>query len=522
MKKILLILLMIIMLPITVKAESKYLYDVLKNEAENNGLAKEYTGEHHDSFTKEPSKKIYHWYAETDEEGNQVLGKSNVIFAGFCWEMIRTTDTGGIKLMYIGVPNNNKCTYINSIGRTSINYSESVAAAGYMYNPNKDVKQTGRGTVRGQVYGTDVEYNNGNYTLTDIVSELDENHHYSCANETGECSIVRYYFDLTNNNYYYTELADGKNIEEAINEALYSEDVNQEDSKLKIFVDTWYENNMVEYTKYLEDTIFCNDRGITDLGVFNPHGGGLYNNVATRFNNYLYNTDLSCERITDQFSVSNSKAKLKYPVGLMTKPEMVLLNNNVIRNKNTYYWLLSPDSFQPHTSNFSRVNTNGTITRYATTVPYYVLPAISLKANTKYSSGDGSKENPYIVDLNNYYKVIVEESVKNGDIVFETEDISNLQEGEEVKFKITPVKGYILKDLKIIDEEENNVEYTTPDNINFKFTMPATDVTIKPQYKEINIPNNPNTKRQILLIVISVIILSIMTFIYFKKKKHKN
>ena len=58
MKKILLILLIIIMLPITVKAESKYLYDVLKNEAENNGLAKEYTGEHHDSFTEEPSKKM--------------------------------------------------------------------------------------------------------------------------------------------------------------------------------------------------------------------------------------------------------------------------------------------------------------------------------------------------------------------------------------------------------------------------------------------------------------------------------
>ena len=112
-----------------------------------------------------------------------------------------------------------------------------------------------------------------------------------------------------------------------------------------------------------------------------------------------------------------------------------------------------------------------------------IRPSISLKSRIKYNEGDGSKDNPYIIDTSNYYKVIVEEPVKKGDIEFETEDISNLPEGTEVKFKITPVTGYELKDLKIIDEENNNVEYTTKDKINFKFIMPATDVTIKPQYK---------------------------------------
>ena len=51
MKKMFVILSLLI-LPLTVKAESGYLYDVLKNEAENNGLAKEYRGEKHDSFTQ--------------------------------------------------------------------------------------------------------------------------------------------------------------------------------------------------------------------------------------------------------------------------------------------------------------------------------------------------------------------------------------------------------------------------------------------------------------------------------------
>ena len=105
MRKLLLpILLLIMFIPFYVNAESKYLYDVLKEEAESGGLAKEYTGEHHDSYTEYPSKKIYHWYAENDDEGNQVLEKNNVIFAERCWQMIRTTDTGGVKMIYNGMP----------------------------------------------------------------------------------------------------------------------------------------------------------------------------------------------------------------------------------------------------------------------------------------------------------------------------------------------------------------------------------------------------------------------------------
>ena len=82
MKKLLVpILLLIMFIPLYVNAETKYLYDVLKDEAENGGLAREYTGEHHDSFTEEPSRKIYHWYANNGDEGNQVLEKNNTYLA---------------------------------------------------------------------------------------------------------------------------------------------------------------------------------------------------------------------------------------------------------------------------------------------------------------------------------------------------------------------------------------------------------------------------------------------------------
>ena len=64
----LIILLLICINPVFVEAKSGYLYDVLKDEAESGGLAKEYTGEHHDSFTEEPTHKIYHWFGNDYEE----------------------------------------------------------------------------------------------------------------------------------------------------------------------------------------------------------------------------------------------------------------------------------------------------------------------------------------------------------------------------------------------------------------------------------------------------------------------
>ena len=137
-KLLLFIIINLFFLPFIVNAKSHYIYDVLKEEAENGGLAKEYTREHHDSFTEEPSKKIYHWYASNNTEGVEVQNKNNVIFGNFCWQIIRTTDTGGVKLLFNGNPKNGKCTnYYDSIYSDYFNESEkSVAYLGYMFKPN--------------------------------------------------------------------------------------------------------------------------------------------------------------------------------------------------------------------------------------------------------------------------------------------------------------------------------------------------------------------------------------------------
>lgn len=521
MKKIIILILLLLLTPTLVNAETKYLYDILKNEAESNGLAKEYTGEHHDSFTEEPSKKIYHWYTENDEKVNQILEKNNIIFGNFCWQIIRTTDTGGTKVIYNGMAINNQC---NNTGEdTLIGYSEfnvnygSPAYAGYMYNSDTLVGYKDNTITSGSLFGNGVTYTNGIYTLTDTSTTYDDNHHYSCNNTTGSCSIVRYYYYGDD----YLELNDGRDITKALQDMLSDDNVNKKDSTVKTMIDTWFQNNLLDNFNLLEDTIFCNNRTITSLGSFNPNGGGTYEGLKFRDN--VLNNNLKCVNVTDQFSVSNDKAKLKYPVGLLSVPEMDLFDNEMFRSSGEWYWLSSPSSFVAINSYIYNLFPDGSWYSNGSSSVRGVRPAISLKHNSKIISGDGSKNNPYIIDTTKYYKVTVEKEIKNGDIEFETENINNLPEGEEVKFKIVPNKGYILKDISITDENNNKIDYTTTDNINFRFTMPATDVTINPQYKEIesNIIN-PNTKRQILLIVISVIILSIMTFIFIKKKKHKN
>ena len=66
--------------------------------------------------------------------------KNNVIFANFCWKIVRTTETGGVKLIYNGNPTaDNKCNGDNStigISKFNINY-DSVDDVSYLYSDGK-------------------------------------------------------------------------------------------------------------------------------------------------------------------------------------------------------------------------------------------------------------------------------------------------------------------------------------------------------------------------------------------------
>lgn len=525
MKKFLtFIALFIMFLPFHVHGEVNYLYDVLKNETENGGLAREYTGEHHDSFTEEPSYKIYHWYAENDEQGSQVIEKNNVIFGNYCWQIIRTTDTGGVKLIYNGIPNDGKCNNTGegtTIGLSSFQQNRnSIAYVGYMYNP--DTVLTTRIAEYTPRYGTrfaeSFSYSDNMFNLNNTSSSLSFTRHYGCLNGTNSCSQIAYYFALANGYYSYVLIDSNKTVDIVLREMLSSDNVNSTNSNIKEYIDNWYHDNLDSYSKYIEDTIYCNDRSIKNLAGWNPNGGNT--------NNFLYfkngdeSLDLVCTNETDKFSLSNDLAKLDYPIGLISRPELELLNNDVVRNADIKYYTMSPNEFMG-TTVIEAVDSFGKMTSSINiTANNGIRPSISLKLGTRYNAGDGSKDNPYIIDLKDYYSIDIESKDETENLTVDLDDFTMIEEGKEIKFTVIPKYGYEVDYIKIIDSNGNEIDYSKTDVLNeYIFTMPASNITIVPVYKTVNdISDNPYTGNMLLIILLLISCFGIGLSIYKKER----
>lgn len=205
---------------------------------------------------------------------------------------------------------------------------------------------------------------------------------------------INYIYSVSNTSAYYISLSLGKSIEDAINEMLYIDDVNTNNSTIKSVIDAWYQKYMINYTSYLEDTIFCNERSTSSLAGWSSSGNVT---SSVHFKEYYSSNKLTCTNETDKFSLSNTKAKLTYPVGLLTNAEANLLKNNTAIGSTQPYWSGTPLYF----SSFAAIRSfdeNGVGKDTAVSYGLGVRPTISLKPKTKYISGDGSMENPYIVD----------------------------------------------------------------------------------------------------------------------------
>lgn len=213
-------------------------------------------------------------------------------------------------------------------------------------------------------------------------------------------SYIYYYYNNSNSGsttIYYIDLMEGKSVEDALSEMLWNNNVNDKNSAIKDTIDTWYLNNMTEYTDKLEDTVFCNDRSISTLNGWDPNGGSITNSLY--FRAYTGSYDLTCANKNDSFTMSesNGNGKLKYPVGLLTKDEANLIDTNE-RTTGKGYWLGSPIYFYSNYAGEYRVDFSGSM-NYSSVDngPYGARPAVSLKPGTLYSSGDGSATDPYIV-----------------------------------------------------------------------------------------------------------------------------
>ena len=259
-------------------------------------------------------------------------------------------------------------------------------------------------------FGSSFTYENGKYTLTNTISIPNDDwlssddlntHHYTCLTNGNSCTSIYYVYYVEGGTLYYITLINGKSVEDALNEMLYADDVNTKDSTIKAYIDSWYEENIKDkYDDRLEDTVFCNDRSMYNESSngWNPNGGST-TTLLTFKNNDTSNKSLECINETDRFSVNNAKARLKYPIGLLTVPELSLAGygSSHYFNNGQDVWLGSPYSFDNYNANVRVVDSGG----WSSSDMYGaggVRPSISLKQGTQITKGDGSYTSPFVVE----------------------------------------------------------------------------------------------------------------------------
>ena len=261
-----------------------------------------------------------------------------VKFAGFYWRIIRTNHDGSIKLLYAGTSPDTTSGYI---GRSTFNSSSnSPKYVGYMY-------------------GTD-----------------------------GSLSESR---------------------------------ANTNNSTIKTYIDNWYSTNLSSYTKYIStEAVYCNDRQLD-----NGQSWTFTTSPSSQINYITYtrldwngdganaNPTYNCANKKDAFSGSNSEAKLTYPIGLMTADEINIAGGLVFNNAPAYYYLNSAGGSVTGSTQWWSLSPNfwygsrafswlvrdsdypGHLANYVVDSSDGVRPAISLKACTLYSTGNGTSETPY-------------------------------------------------------------------------------------------------------------------------------
>ena len=236
--------------------------------------------------------------------------------------------------------------------------------------------------------------------------------------------------------------------------------LNTNDSTIKKTIDTWYKDNLVNYTKYLSTTaVYCNDRELGS-GTYSATGNQFYYVGYTRLGANK-NPSYNCTNEYDAFSVNNTKAQLTYPIALMTADEISYAGGVWIKNAATWYylnnkgnasikngqnewWLLSAASWDTDKSSvvFKVSSSQDRKAQFgAQSVQYklHVRPVISLKSDVLHKSGDGSATNPYEIQETPdtiYERLLLDKSTRPGErtdfsTVLTTDNTKTLYTGTE-------------------------------------------------------------------------------------------
>ena len=360
-------------------------------------------------------------YMAEDDEGESyyyrgAVRNNYVSFAGFIWRIIRRNGDGSVRMIYSGksVSDTGDAT---TIGNSQFNSKYwDPTYVGYKYNEDFSLHENNNSNVSYNWFTNTQKYDYGTgytfdestkkFKLTGDIKQLtwNDNHDeivnnqlYSCLNTS--CNVVYKVTGYSNANTMKVQP-----ISYSSN-SLLSAQTNTTDSPIKTKLDNWYKSNLTNYTSYLADETFCNDRSIASgdgykLDSYTQYGA--YDRLANK-----RTSSLKCSQENDKFKVSSTSAKLDYPIGLIQADEVSLAggvynttNMNYYLYNSEYLWTLSPSGF---TSDGSAAGT-WYVTSSGTLLPWNrvvnstgVRPVINIKQNITISKGDGTALNPFVV-----------------------------------------------------------------------------------------------------------------------------
>ena len=183
---------------------------------------------------------------------------------------------------------------------------------------------------------------------------------------------------------------------------------NTNNSTIKTYLDTWYENNIKGTTneQYVKDNLFCNDRSFakdnsgTGVGTSETHYR-LYSFVNKVNNNKMM---LICPQNNDAFTVNDTNkgnGVLTYGIGLVTIDEVVLAgglgssNSKYYLYSGEYYWTTSPISFRGSGAAGNIVLLDGNVTGYGgVNNSAGARPVLNLSSDVL-KNGNGTAPDPY-------------------------------------------------------------------------------------------------------------------------------
>ena len=368
---------------------------------------------------------------------------NNVIWKGKCWKIVRTTYTGGTKMIYGGVPvdfdgaqrcygSNAWITYNGSNDFQFNDNQSSPADVGYMYGARITFNSLFVPTARTFTFSNDVVRSGDTYTLDTSVGQsitgtwADQRtnaatrYHYFCKDGTATCDNTQiayiYNFGAGSQMIYYLDVGGYDNIED-MKTAMFA---NDNDSVAKTTIEAWFEEEGLDaYEDDLEDVVFCNDRSIYSGSLKGkdsaaPYSGvaafiyfGAWGRNAVKNSNNNYEPNLDCPNKNDSFTkddITNGNGKLRHKVGLITEDELTLAgsyleNGDEARSylyHNWHPWSISPKDFDESSAHIFTWH-YGSGYNYSTSGASRLLPMVSLKAGTTFVSGTGLDDDPYIV-----------------------------------------------------------------------------------------------------------------------------